>query len=405
MYPRVLLRFAPASVAVALLASACGGAAAPVSPPTQAPAAKASAPASPAASASAKPAASAAASAKPAASTAAGASAAASGSAAPAPSAQRGGPSAKPGATPVRLGMLPSVASAPIYTNVETGAFANSGLDVSITPFTDTVQIMVSMAAGQLDMGQITLGVGALNALARGADLKIVASANQDPPQGGALAPLLVRTDLIDSGQVKSIKDLKGKKLAINGKGTILEYTIGKMALANGLQPGDFDVVVLPLPDQVTALGNKAIDASLTLQPVATQAVQRGVAKVLTDTLTPGAQLGMITANSKWSESHRPAVIDFLANHVKMIRRLADGKIKTDNEALAAIDKWVKTAPEVVKAAPDPNWPKDARLNKASMADEQKYFLDQKATNYSEAIPIEKIVDESYLEEALKKAG
>ncbi len=39
------------------------------------------------------------------------------------------------------------------------------------------------------------------------------------------------------------------------------------------------------------------------------------------------------------------------------------------------------------------------------MADEQKYFLDQKATNYSEAIPIEKIVDESYLEEALKKAG
>jgi len=247
--------------------------------------------------------------------------------------------------------------------------------------------------------------LGALNALARGADLKVLASANQDPLKGGALAPLLVRTDLIDSGQVKSIKDLKGRKLAINGKGTILEYTIGKMMLANGLQPSDVDVIVLPLPDQVTALGNKAIDAALTLQPVATTAVQRGVAKILEDTLTPGAQLGMITANSKWAESHRPAVVDFLANHVKMIRRLSDGKIKSDTEALAAIDKWVKTSPDVVKAAPDPNWPKDAKLNRASMADEQKYFLDQKATNYTEAIPIDKIVDETYLEEALKELG
>ncbi len=160
---------------------------------------------------------------------------------------------------------------------VESGAFASSGLDVSITPFTDTVQIMVSIAGGQLEMGQITLGVGALNAMARGTDLKLVASANQDPAEHGALTPLLIRTDLIDSGQVKSVKDLKGRKLAINGKGTILEYTIGKLMLGAGLQPSDVDVVVLPLPDQVTALGNKAIDASLTLQPLATQAVQKGL--------------------------------------------------------------------------------------------------------------------------------
>jgi NitT/TauT family transport system substrate-binding protein len=381
---------APFALAVSLLASACGGTAPAPAPsaPTTSAAAKPSAPASAAAAASTP------ASAKPAASAPASATAAASAAAA-----------AKPGLTQVRLGLLPSVASAPIYTNLESGAFASSGLDVSITPFTDTVQIMVSIAGGQLEMGQITLGVGALNAMARGTDLKLVASANQDPAEHGALTPLLIRTDLIDSGQVKSVKDLKGRKLAINGKGTILEYTIGKLMLGAGLQPSDVDVVVLPLPDQVTALGNKAIDASLTLQPLATQAVQKGVAKVLTDTVTPNAQLGMIAVNSKWAETHREATVNFLFNHVKMIRRLADGKIKSDSEALAAIQKWVKTEPEVVRAAPDPNWPKDAKLNRASMADEQKYFLDQKATNYSEPIPIDRIADDSYLDEALKKLG
>jgi NitT/TauT family transport system substrate-binding protein len=312
---------------------------------------------------------------------------------------------AKPASTPVRVGLLPSVAAAPIYTNLETGAFAASGLEVNITPFTDTVQIMVSIAGGQLDMGQVTLGAAALNAFARGTDLKIAASANQDPPEHGAIAPLLVRTDLVDSGQVKSAKDLKGRKLAINGKGTILEYTAGKIMLDNGLKPSDVEIVILPLPDQVTALGNKAIDAALTLQPLATQAVQKGVAKILTDTVTPNAQLGTITLNTKWAEGHKDALTNFLGNHVKMIRRLADGGIKKDEAALAAVQKWTKTEPNVVRATPDPYWPKDGRVNRKSMEDVQRYFLDQKATNYTEPIPIDRMVDESYLDEALKKLG
>jgi len=359
------------------------------------------------ASAAAKPAASA--------STAASASAAVAGSApaggkpaasaSAAPSAATGGPSPKPGSTPIRLGLLPSGASAPIYTNLETGVFANAGLDVSITPFTDTVQIMVSIASGQLDMGQITLGVGALNALARGTDLKMLASANQDSLEHGALTPLIVRTDLIDSGQVKTPKDLKGRKIAINGKGTILEYTAGQIALNNGLQPSDYDIVILPIPDQITALGNKAIDAALPLQPLATQAVQKGVGKVLTDTVTPGAQLGIITANAKWADGHKDAVTAFLANHVRMIRTLSDGKFKTNDAALGAVQKWTKTDPAVIKAAPDLNWPKDARLNRQSLAAEQQYFLDQKATNYTTPINLDSIIDESYLDAALKQIG
>ncbi|MFI5266941.1 MAG: ABC transporter substrate-binding protein [Chloroflexota bacterium] len=375
------------ALALALLTAACGAGTAPASSPPSPVATAAAKPSAPplSASASAQPAS---ASAKPAALAAASASAA-----------------AKPGATPVRLGLLPSVASAPIYANLEAGAFANSGLDVSITPFTDTVQIMVSIAGGQLDMGQVTLGAAALNAFNRGTDLKIVSSANQDPPEHGSLAPVLVRTDLIDSGQVKSAKDLKGRKVAINGKGTILEYSIGKYMLDNGMQPSDVEIAILPLPDQVTALGNKAIDAALTLQPLATQAIQKGVAKILTDSATPNAQLGMITANTKWAESHHDALVSFMVDHVRMIRRLSDGAVKKDDAALAAIQKWVKTDPEIVRSAPDPFWPKDGRINRKSLADEQQYFLDQKATNYTTAIPIDRMVDETYLEEALKKLG
>lgn len=37
----------------------------------------------------------------------------------------------------------------------------------------------------------------------------------------------MVRKDLVDSGQVKTLRDLKGRKIAQTAKGIILDYTLG----------------------------------------------------------------------------------------------------------------------------------------------------------------------------------
>jgi len=380
----------------ALALAGCGGSAAPSAPPVSsaaaapASAAKPAAPASAAASASAKPAASGAASAKPA------ASSGASGS--PAPSVA--------GGVQVRIGQIPSTAAAPFLVPVDEGAFAARGINASIVPVTDTAQTMISIASGQLEMGTVTMGAAALNALSRGTDLTIIASGGIDGPGHDAFAPVVVRSDLMDSGKVKTLSDLKGLKVALNARGVILEYSLYKALTLGNLTMNDVDIVTMPWPDMIVALSNKNLDAGLIGEPLAAQAVSKGAGKILSDDYAPNNQNATLMVNSNWYKSHKDAATTFLEVYVQAIRRLADGKIKQDDKALASIEKWTKVPPDVIRSIPNPAWPKDGKLNVASIEDQQKFFMTQtKELNYTTPLDFSKLIDYSALDQALKNLG
>ncbi len=357
---------------LALALTACGSTAPAVSSPAAAPSSAAAKPSAPA---------SAAASAKPAVSTAAGAT------------------------TEIRIGQIPSTAAAPFFVPVDDGSFAAKGLKVSITPVTDTAQTMIQIAGGQLEMGTVTLGAAALNAFARGTDLTIMASGGIDPPGHGAFAPVIVRSDLIDSGKVKDLADLKGLKVALNARGVILEYSLYRALQLGKLTPNDVDIVTMPWPDMVVALGNKNLDAGLIGNPLAAQAVAKGVGKILSDDYAPNNQNSTVTVNSKWLQSHREAAVGFLEVYLQSIRKLSDGGLKRDQQAMAIIEKATKTTPDVIQLAPDPTWPKDGRINVKSIEDQQSYFFTTKALNYSQPLDINKLIDYGPLDQALRNIG
>jgi NitT/TauT family transport system substrate-binding protein len=305
----------------------------------------------------------------------------------------------------VRIGLIPSMASAPILAPLEDGQFAARGLNVSVQPVTDTAQAMISVAGGQLDFGNITMGSAALNAFNRGTDLKIVAAGGADPPGHGANLPVIVRTALIDSGEVKTMADLKGRKVAINGKGVIIEYALSRALATANLKMSDVDVVTMPFPEMIAALTTGAIDAGLLLQPTGAQAVARGIGKILLDDYNPNTQNAVIVANSRFLDQHRDAVTRFLEVYLQNIRRLSDGKIKQDEPALAAIQKHTNTPPEVIRLGPDPYWPKDGRLLIDSVRSEQDYFMSNKSVDYAQPMDIQKLIDYGPLEAALRNIG
>ena len=380
-------KLAPIGLTVGMLLAACGGAASP--PPSAAPAS-----AAPPSSAAAKP---------PAAASAAPASA----SAAAKPSAS-GQPATSPSGgatTTIRFGTIPSIASEPMYLGADSGEMAKRGLDVQFTSVTSTPETLVAVASGKLDMGISSISAAFLNAFARGTDLKVVASGGAEASGHAAFLPVLVRTDLYDSGAVKTPAQLKGRKVALNSKATGIEFDLYEVLKPAGLKVSDTDVVTMPWPDMLPAFANKSIDAGLVAQPLATQAVDKGLAKILADDYAPGQQNAVMVANSTFLKQNSDAVVNFLAVYVQMIRRLDDGKVKTDQEALASIEKWTKTMHDVVKKAPDPYWPPDGKVNVKSVADQQAYYLDTKEVDYAQPIDINSIVDESYLDQALKKLG
>jgi NitT/TauT family transport system substrate-binding protein len=314
-------------------------------------------------------------------------------------------PASKAAAVDVRIGLIPSTASAPILVPLEDGQFAARGLNVSVQAVTDTAQAMISVAGGQLEFGNITMGSAALNAFNRGTDLKIVAASGAEPPGHGANLPVIVRTALIDSGEVKSMADLRGRKVAINGKGVIIEYALSRALATANLKMTDVDVVTMPFPDMIAALTTGAIDAGLLLQPTGAQAVSRGIGKILLDDYNPNAQNAVIVANSRFLDQHRDAVVSFLEVYLQNIRRLSDGKIKQDDAALAALQKNTNTPPEVIRLGPDPFWPKDGRVLIDSVRSEQDYFMSTRSVDYAQPQNIDNLIDYGPLDTALRNIG
>jgi NitT/TauT family transport system substrate-binding protein len=287
-----------------------------------------------------------------------------------------------------------------VFVGVDEGAFAAKGLNVAVEPLSDTGKVMVSVASGQLPLGIVTMGAATFNAVNRGTDVKLIAAGGQEPLGHGAFAPLVVRTDLYDSGAIKSPAQLKGHKVALNAKGISVEYSFYKLLSVNGLNMGDVDVTYLPFPDQVTALGNKAIDAGIIGHPLADQAIAKGVGKLLSDDFAPGTQAGVVMVNTKFADQHPQAITDFLNVYVDQIHQLNDGKLKKDDKALGIVEKYTKVSKDVMLRGPDQHWPNDGKINRPSLNDQQQYYLSAKELDYSQPIDLTKLIDEHWLDAA-----
>src|SRR6185312_17094576 len=104
----------------------------------------------------------------------------------------------------------------------------------------------------------VVFGPGLLNAIKRDASPALVAtgSAIFGPFDNEAI---VVRKALVDSGQVKSPADLKGRKFGISGRNSAADWAMTKAFKPYGMALNDLDLQVMPFPDIYTALGNGAL--------------------------------------------------------------------------------------------------------------------------------------------------
>ena len=114
-----------------------------------------------------------------------------------------------------------------------------------------------------------------MNAIGRGIlNPRLIAPLHTERPP--VATPLTVRKALWDSGEVRSVADLKGRRVALNSKASATEYWLYAALATGGLTPNDVDVVELPFPDAVAAMANGVLDASLIGEPNAVLGEQNG---------------------------------------------------------------------------------------------------------------------------------
>ena len=297
----------------------------------------------------------------------------------------------------VRLGDNLAISNAGIYIAIDKGYFKEQGIRIELTTFASAVKMVQAMAAGELDVIPGTASAGLLNAIAQGAPYRIVADKGQARAGTGYIL-LAVRKDLVESGQVKSVRDLKGRKVADYANGGILSYLLGKMAEEAGLTLKDFDVTYLGAPSQLTAFETKAIDATVLAEPWGANFEERGLAVRFR---TPDQVRGLgpvqgagIVYSGKFLAERRAVAQRWMNAYLKGSASFNARGVK-DPEVAAIIERFTKVPAKVVSTAFPHYQAPDGRLILESLQDQIRWYV---ANGYMpQAIGVDKVVDLSFL--------
>ncbi|MBI2229928.1 MAG: ABC transporter substrate-binding protein [Deltaproteobacteria bacterium] len=296
----------------------------------------------------------------------------------------------------VKLGDLAAISNAAVYIAIEKGLFKEQGVFTDITNFASAAKQVPALVAGELEVSVGSASAGLFNAVAQQAPFRIVADKGQARADFG-FSLLTVRKDLVDSGQVKTFKDLKGKKIAILAKGNIQHYLVGKMAEEVGLTINDVDLTFLGAPNQVTAFETKAIDAAYAVEPWPARFAERGVAvRFRTPDQVKGlgpVQVGVIIYSGKFIKERRPVAQRWMNAYLKAAELFHKNGTK-DPEIAAILDKYTKVPAKVIQTAIPPYQDPNGRPLVENLADQAQWFA---RNGMQQKISIENALDLSFL--------
>jgi NitT/TauT family transport system substrate-binding protein len=160
----------------------------------------------------------------------------------------------------------------PVDVGSQTGIFKRNGLDLQVASFGGDAKVQQAMAADSIDVG---LGSGpGLAFIVKGSPVKGIA-AMAGPP---LIFALVARYD----GDVRSVDDLKGRKVGISTVGSITSWLVDEVSRQRGW--GDDGMTTVPIGEdgaRVAALKSKAIDAAVVNLAVALNYADHGDGRII----------------------------------------------------------------------------------------------------------------------------
>ena len=239
----------------------------------------------------------------------------------------------------VKVGLLMINADAGVFLAQEKGYFREQGLAVEITYFSSSGgPQMAALTTGELDVGSGSISPGIYNSVAAGLNMRVVASKSRVGPRGSG--KYIGRRGLVEPGKPFTLKDLKGKVIALNSVGGSSRLYMDGLLRKAGLRETDVIVRVLSFNDMVGALSQGAVDVAFLVQPFITIADEKGIGVGIADLwdLFPGH----MTNNLFYSDAfirNRPTVAEkFMAAFLKGQRYFHDAVVKKKESLDSVVD-------------------------------------------------------------------
>jgi NitT/TauT family transport system substrate-binding protein len=311
----------------------------------------------------------------------------------------------------VSIAVVNASSDAALFIAQDKGYYKAEGIDASFVEFDSGAKMTAPLGAGQLDVGGGAASAGLYNAVERGIRIKIVADKAHNIPNAGFQA-FMVRKDLVDSGKVKSLADLKGEKIAITAAGSSDASVLNEAMKSVGLSYNDVEKVYLGFPQHGPAFQNGAIAAAISTEPTVSNLIKLGAAVrfVGNDSFYPNAQTATILYSGDFAEKRPDVARRFMKAYLRAVRDFNDalvgGRLQGPGaEELVKIiakNSVIKNE-ETIRTMFMHGCNPDGALNVDSLRKDLAFF--KEVGDVKGNVSVDQVVDQSFVQAALKELG
>jgi NitT/TauT family transport system substrate-binding protein len=209
----------------------------------------------------------------------------------------------------------------PIYVGQQRGFYAAEDikLDMVFTP--SSAALLQQLSGGSLDAALSAGIVDPIYAIDKGAEIGIIRVEMQSPPYV-----------LMGKASIKTIADLKGKTVMVDGPKGITRLYVERMLIANGIKPSDVDMVFSGATGaRFSALQVGAVDATVLLPPFNFYAERAGFRSLgLSINYTPELPFTAAVVNRKWASANGATLNKLMSIHNNSMVWFLDRKNRSE---------------------------------------------------------------------------
>jgi len=309
---------------------------------------------------------------------------------------------------PLKLGVSGRPDQAALELALRRGYFEQEGFDIQTVQGTTGMEMLPSLASNQLQVASGSPNAALFNALNRGIEIRIVADFAHIGETDDRTVALVVRADLLDSGAVKTIADLKGRSLSYGpGSGQITDVFFAKLLARANLGKKDIEPRFLTFADSLAAMGNKSLDGAFMVEPLVTMAEARNIARVMIpgSQVAPGAELSVVYYSPEFAKN-KDAATKFMVAFLKGVRDYHDAFFlgKDKDATIQLLIQHFPVKDPALWVTSKQHIDLNGRMNVADLRAQAEYYRSEGLV--TGPVPdIEKFVDTSFAEAAVKLLG
>jgi ABC-type nitrate/sulfonate/bicarbonate transport system substrate-binding protein len=258
------------------------------------------------------------------------------------------------------------------------------------TRFTGSDKRAQAFEAGAIDLASSSAN-GVIFGAAEGVMAKMIASVSRESSRGFSTT-FYVK----DNSPIKSVPDLKGKTVGINGFFTSGHLWLKAALEKNGLAEADVKITPIPFPAMQEALDAGKIDLGMFPQPFAALAERQMKVRKIFDAkygVPFDEELIVLTAKDEFLKTNAAAIRAFLADLKEATRFYLDKP--REARQLLVDSKMVRATPDVYIAMNDYYHEPTMRIDVDALEKMQEFQI--KAGFQKKQVDVRSLVDLGYL--------